>query len=99
MALPAQDRSANFRLKRHLVVPPAVITHDLELSGRILSSRGLLRAAFLAALRRRHITLVKHFLFLFGKQESFFALNANRLDIRHVRLILLDARRVTDLKE
>jgi hypothetical protein len=75
--------SANFRLKRYLVVLAAVVANDLEAFSSIVTFSDLFRTTFSTPLRRHHVPLVEDFLLLFGEKERLFTLNASGLDVRH----------------
>jgi len=92
MAVFAQYVPPDFRLKRNVVVFAAVVADDFKASRRIpcADGRRFFRAAFLTSLRRGHIALVKSFLFLFGKNEIFAALNARNFYVGH-RFFLLSS--------
>jgi len=76
VAFAAKDASADFRLEWYLVMLAAVIADDLESFWRVLAGGGLFRTAFLTPLRRHHVPLVEHLLFLLAKDKWLFALNA-----------------------
>jgi len=83
MAFTAKHGPPDLRLKRHLIKFSAMIANDIEASRSILTRSGLFRATFGTPLRRHHITLIKDFLFFFGKKESLFTLKTRRFYIRH----------------
>jgi len=87
VAFAAKDRSSGFWLERNAIVLAAIIANDLEsgLIAILADHRGrlLLRTAICTPLRRRHISLIKEFLFFFGKNELFLALNTSGFNIRH----------------
>src|SRR5438445_5519600 len=84
MAFAAQDRSADFWMKRHLIVLSAIIADNIESFWRIVACcRCFFGSAPGTTLRRHHIALVKHLLFLFGEQEDLFTLNTRNFYIRH----------------
>jgi len=83
MAFAAQDRPSDLRLKGHLIVFPAMIANYFETLSRIIGYGLFLRPTLRAPLRRRHVPLIEHLLFLFGKEESFLTLNTSNIGIRH----------------
>jgi len=83
MAFATEHRSADLRLKRHLIVLTAVVANDLEAFARIITLSGFFRTTLCTPLRRHHVPLVKDLLFLFGEKERLFTLNASGLDVRH----------------
>ena len=62
----------------------AMIADDFKSRRRICARRRLFRTAFRTALRLRHITLIKSFLFFFGKKKNFLALNTGQFYVRHL---------------
>jgi hypothetical protein len=84
VTLAAKHCSAHLGLEWHLVVLPAIVANDLESLRRLVTLACFFRPAFRATLWGHHVALVKHFLFLFGKQESLLALNAHCLNVRHI---------------
>lgn len=84
MTLATKNRSSNFRLKRHLVVPSAVIANDLKALGRFVALACFFRAAFCTALRGHHVALIKDLLLLFREQKGLFTLNARGFYVRHM---------------
>ena len=83
MTIATENGSANLWLKRHLVVPSAIVANDLEPFSSIVTFSGLFGTTFCTPLRRHHVPLVKDFLLLFGEKERLFTLNASGLDVRH----------------
>jgi hypothetical protein len=79
----AEDRAPDFWLKGNVVVLAAMIANDLETLRRIFRCRRLFRAAFRAALRGHHITLIEHLLFFLGKKKDLLTLNTRDFNIRH----------------
>ena len=88
MTIFAQNRATGFRLKRNVVVFTAVVADDFKSLRCICSACGILWATLRTSLRRRHIVLVKIFLFLLGKNKVFAALHARNFYVGH-RLFLL----------
>jgi hypothetical protein len=66
-----------------MVVLAAMVADDFKTRLSVSAGRRLFRAAFLTALRLRHILSIKSFLFFFRKKKNFFALYARDFDIRH----------------
>jgi hypothetical protein len=83
MTFTAEYRSPDLGMKRDVIMLPAVIANDVESLRRIISRCGFFSTAFRTTLRRHHITLVKHLLFLFSEQEDLFTLHTRDLYIRH----------------
>jgi hypothetical protein len=83
MTFAAEDRTADFWLKWHLVALTAVVANYFETLRRILGRRGLLRTTFGASLRRHHITLIEHFLVLFCEHKNVLTLNTRNFNVRH----------------
>jgi hypothetical protein len=79
----AQHGAPNFRLKRNAVVPAAMIADNFKTRRGVFAQSGFFRAASLAALRLRHISLIKNFLVFFGKKKNLFTLNARNLKVGH----------------
>jgi hypothetical protein len=84
VTLATENRSSDLWLKRDLIVLPAIVANDLKAFRSRLTFRSLLRAALRTTLRSHHVALVENLLLLFGKQESFFALNARGFYVRHM---------------
>ena len=70
-------------MKRHVIVLSAIVADNIKSLMGIVGDSRFLGAAFGAALRRHHITLVKHILFLFSEQKDLLALHTRDLNIRH----------------
>ena len=83
VTLLAQNGTADLRLKRHLIVFPAIIANDLKTFWCVRSRCCSLRAAFCAPLRRHHVALVKHFLVLFSEHKNVSTLNTRNLYVGH----------------
>ena len=85
----AQNRTPDFRLKRHMVVFAAMVADNIEPRRSVNARRRFFRAAFSASLRRHHISLIKNSLFFFGVNKHFFTLHARHFSIRHRSRFLL----------
>jgi hypothetical protein len=83
MTIFAKHRAPDFRLKRNVVVPAAMVADDFKSGRRIRAGCRFFRAAFLATLRLHHISLIKKLLFLFRKKKNFFALHARNFYFGH----------------
>jgi hypothetical protein len=83
VTLAAKHGSPYLGMKRNLVMLSTVVAHDVKSSGRIVAAGRFFGPALRATLRRHHIALVKHLLFLFGKQEDLFTLHTRNFYIRH----------------
>jgi len=83
MTFATQNGAPDFWLKRDVIVLAAMVADNFKLARRIRARRRFFRAAFQASLRRRHISLIKNFLFFFGKNKDFFALNTRDFYVRH----------------
>ncbi len=84
MAFAAKDGTAYFWLERYLVVFAAVVANYLESFRSIFRSGDLFRAALRAPLRRHHVPLVEHFLFLLREEKRLLALDTNSFNVRHL---------------
>lgn len=89
VALAAQDCASDLRLKRNLIVLTAMVADDLEAARGGVSFARFFRTALGTTLRRHHVALVKDLLFLFGKKECLFTLNARIFDVRHIFCLLI----------
>ena len=83
MAIAAKDSAPYLRLERDLIMLAAMIANYLKALRSIFTGRGLFSPAFRTPLRCHQIPLVKDLLFLLGKEERFFALNADCFDVGH----------------
>lgn len=83
VAFATQDGSADFRLKRNLIVFAAMVAHDLVSLRCVLTLARFFRPAFRTPLWRHHVALVKDLLFLLGEKKGLFTLNARGFDVRH----------------
>lgn len=83
VAIFAEHRAADLWLKRHGIVPSAVVTNDLKTLRCTLAQGSLFRTASRTALRLHHVTLIKYLLIFFAKDKNIFALNTRDFDIRH----------------
>ena len=88
MAFAAQHGAANFRLERNAVVLAAVVANDLKFLLSVGALGGLLGTALRTSLRRGHVPLIKRLLLFLGEKKSFFTLNANGFDVRHMCISL-----------
>jgi hypothetical protein len=61
-----------------------MVANDLKFLLSVAALGGFLRAALLAALRRSHVPLIKRLLLFLSEKKSFFTLNANSFDVRHM---------------
>lgn len=89
MAFAAEHRSTNLWVKRHLIVFPAVVAHDIEPFGCVFGAPRLFGTALRAPLRRHHVALVKDLLLLLSEEEIFLTLHARSFDVRHMLVSLL----------
>jgi hypothetical protein len=83
VAFTAKHGAADFGMKRHVVMLSAIVTHDIKPFVSVVRDSRFLGTALCAALRRCHIALVKHILFLFSEQKDLLALHTRDLNIRH----------------
>lgn len=83
MTFLAQNAAPDLRLKRHVVVLAAMVADDFKPRRSVFAARRLFRAAFLAALRLRHILAIKSFLLFLREKKNFLALHARDFYIRH----------------
>ncbi|HEY2865512.1 MAG TPA: hypothetical protein VGJ02_00345 [Pyrinomonadaceae bacterium] len=83
VTLTAEHGPADFGMERDLVVLPAVIADYVETLGSILADARFLRSAFGTALRRHHVALIEHLLFLFREQKDLLTLHTRNFYIRH----------------
>jgi hypothetical protein len=84
VALAAKYGTAYLWLERYLVVLAAMIANYLESFRHLLTGGRLFRAALCATLRRHHVPLVEHFLFLFREEKRLLALDTNSFHVRHL---------------
>ena len=84
VALAAKNSTSYLGLERHLIVLTAMVTNYLESLGSLLARGGFFRSAFCAPLRRHHIPLVEHFLFLLREEKRLLALDTNSFNVRHL---------------
>src|SRR3712207_2803517 len=83
MTFLAEHLAPDFRLKRHAVVFSAMVADDFKPGRRVFARRGFFRPAYGAALRRRHVSLIKKLLLFFRKKKNFLALNARNFQVGH----------------
>jgi hypothetical protein len=71
-------------MERHMIVFAAIVTNDLKAFLRIVVVTGrFFRPAFSTTLRRHHIALIEHLLFLFREQKDLLALHTRDFYVRH----------------
>jgi hypothetical protein len=61
----------------------AIIANDVKSFVGVVGHGGFLSTALGTTLRRHHIALVEHLLFLFSEQKNVFTLHTMDLYIRH----------------
>lgn len=85
VTLAAKHRTSDLWMKWHLIVLSAVIADDVETLWRVvtISGRCFFGTTLSTTLRRHHIALVEHLLFLFSKQEDLFTLHTRNFYVRH----------------
>ena len=84
MTVAAKHRSSDLWMKRYVVVLSAIVADDLEtLVGVIRHGCRLFTSALGTTLRRHHIALVEHLLFLFSKQKNLLTLHTRNFYVRH----------------
>ena len=90
MAFFAKHRASNLWVKWHLIVLSAIVANYIKPLWRVVARHGrLFSTALCAALRRHHVALVKHILFLFSEKEDLFTLNTRNFYVRHRCTLLL----------
>ena len=83
MAFAAKNGPADLRMKRDLVVLAAIVANYVEPFWGFVIHACLLRATFCTTLRRHHVALVKHLLFLFSEQKDLLTLHTRNFYVRH----------------
>jgi len=83
VTLTAEHGTPDFWVEWYLVVLSAIVANNIKPFMSVVSDSRFFGTALGAALRRHHIALVKHILFLFSEQKDVLALHTRNLNIRH----------------
>jgi hypothetical protein len=98
MTLTAENGAADLWMEGYLVVLAAIVADNVETFRCFVPGRRLLGTALCASLRRHHVALVESFLFFFGEQKYFLALDTRDLNIRHRIPPMANCRRMKGLE-
>ena len=79
----AEHGTPDFWVEWYLIVLTAIVANNIKAFVSVVSNSRFLGTALGTTLRRHHIALVKHILFLFSEQKDLLALHTRDLNIRH----------------